>query len=109
MAAVIVDDDAITATGYAIADNRTAELALWDDKALGQLLSELNAEGSLEPFGWSTEDLARLIPDEVDVDFEPGLLEDQGALDEVAPMWCPHCGENVRDAPPSPVKPRGPA
>lgn len=38
IAAVVVDDDNSTATQYAIADNRTSELAEWDDETLGVLL-----------------------------------------------------------------------
>ncbi|HVV98916.1 MAG TPA: hypothetical protein VHB77_01180, partial [Planctomycetaceae bacterium] len=38
IAAVIVDEDNASAISFAIADNRTAELAEWDDAVLGQLL-----------------------------------------------------------------------
>ena len=38
IAAVMVDDDNATAMQFAIADNRTAELAEWDDETLGLLL-----------------------------------------------------------------------
>ena len=41
LAAVFVDDDAATAAGYAVADNRTAELAGWDKDALGLLLRDV--------------------------------------------------------------------
>ena len=41
LAVVFVDDDPSTAAGYAISDNRTAELADWDDAALGLLLREI--------------------------------------------------------------------
>lgn len=56
LAAVVVDDDPITATGYAIADNRTAELATWDEVALLKLLQELEAEDiDLDGLGWSDD------------------------------------------------------
>src|SRR5262249_53769830 len=42
VAVVLVDDDAATAAGYSIADNRTAELAGWGKKALGKLLGGPN-------------------------------------------------------------------
>jgi DNA modification methylase len=62
IAAVVVDDDPITATGYAIADNRTAELATWDEAALGRLLKELKDEDiNLDELGWSDDDLAALV------------------------------------------------
>lgn len=40
LAVVEVDDDPATAAGFAIADNRSAELAGWDQKALDKLMRE---------------------------------------------------------------------
>ncbi len=47
VAVTVVPEDwsADQARAYALADNRTAELAEWDDAVLGQTLSELVAEG----------------------------------------------------------------
>jgi DNA modification methylase len=47
VAAVYVDDDPLTATGFAIADNRTAELAEWDREALDKLLQDLKTDDPL--------------------------------------------------------------
>lgn len=44
LAVVWVEDDPATAAGYSIADNRTAELAEWDEKALDQLLRSVQTE-----------------------------------------------------------------
>lgn len=44
LAVVWVEDDPHTAAGYAIADNRTAELAGWDTDRLKELLAELDSE-----------------------------------------------------------------
>jgi ParB-like chromosome segregation protein Spo0J len=41
IAVVFVDDDSMTATGFAISDNRTAELAEWDQAALEATLRSL--------------------------------------------------------------------
>jgi DNA modification methylase len=41
LAVVYVDDDPMTAAGFSIADNRTAELAEWDRAALDQLLHDI--------------------------------------------------------------------
>lgn len=41
IAAVYVDDDPMTATGYAISDNRSAELAEWDTANLDAILADL--------------------------------------------------------------------
>jgi len=42
IAAVFVDDDPTTATGYAIADNRTAQLAAWDWEVLAETLDHID-------------------------------------------------------------------
>jgi DNA modification methylase len=44
LAVVYVDDDPMTAAGFSIADNRTAELAEWDREALDKLLSEIKTQ-----------------------------------------------------------------
>jgi hypothetical protein len=44
IAAVVLDDDNATASAYAIADNRTAELAEWDPAALSALHAALDDE-----------------------------------------------------------------
>lgn len=41
IAVVFVDDDPAVAAGFAIADNRTAQLAEWDEEALDKLLREV--------------------------------------------------------------------
>ena len=43
VAVVYVKHDAREATGYALADNRTAELATWDETLLAELLADLKA------------------------------------------------------------------
>jgi DNA modification methylase len=44
IAAVVIDDDNATAMQFAIADNRTAELAEWDEATLAKLLSTMDAD-----------------------------------------------------------------
>lgn len=67
VAAVQVDDDATTAAAYGVADNRTAELATWNDKVLAELLQEVNAaEGfELADVGFDEAYLNALIGTEV--------------------------------------------
>ena len=55
VAAVMVEDDAMTAVGFALADNRTAELSRWDLETLQTLMESMDpdyetgfAEGELE-------------------------------------------------------------
>jgi hypothetical protein len=63
IAAVMVDEDRMTSARYAIADNRTAELATWDQEVLTALLGTLDTDSMLE-LGFSNGDLAGLL-DEV--------------------------------------------
>ena len=67
------------ATAYAIADNRTAELAEWDDEALAKQLSALQIEDEalVEAAGFSEAELSALV-DEV-----TGLTEGNTDPDEV--------------------------
>jgi ParB-like chromosome segregation protein Spo0J len=77
------------ATAFGIADNRSAELAEWDEK-LGDVLASLKAEDfPLEDIGFDAADLGKLLPP----DFAPGLEADQGKLDQLEPkmVTCPHC------------------
>lgn len=61
IAAVFVDDDAATQTGYAIADNRSGELAEWDEDVLARLLDSLEGDDfDLEDFGFDDRDLKQL-------------------------------------------------
>ena len=58
---VPADWTAEQARAYALADNRTAELAAWDSDVLLDTLSELDAAGwSVDALGWDTRDLARI-------------------------------------------------
>lgn len=67
------------ATAYAIADNRTAELAEWDDEALAKQLSALQIEDEalVEAAGFSDAELTALV-DEV-----TGITEGNTDPDEV--------------------------
>ena len=76
LAAVLVDDDATTATGFAIADNRTGELAEWDDAALARLLGSVKDEMPEVELGFSDEDLAALFEG---VEADEDVAEDPGA------------------------------
>ena len=56
--ALIVDESEAEAVAYAIADNRTAELAEWDFENLSELLDEVLLDKSLlDAIGFSEEEL----------------------------------------------------
>jgi ParB-like chromosome segregation protein Spo0J len=62
-------DDQIKA--YALADNRTAELAKWDEEILGIQLLELNeADFPIEKFGFVQKEDTDKLPDTEKMDFE---------------------------------------
>jgi ParB-like chromosome segregation protein Spo0J len=89
IAAVVVDDDTATATAYAIADNRTAELAQWDNDTLGTLLGGLrDTPIKMEDLGFSEQEQVELIRS-LDPSLEPPQEERKK---EVANIECPQCG-----------------
>ena len=61
IAAIVVDEDSAEAAAYAIADNRTAELAGWDDEALASMLKSLDVD--LEDVGFNDKELDDIIAD----------------------------------------------
>jgi ParB-like chromosome segregation protein Spo0J len=70
---------------YALADNRTAELAEWDAKILANQLIELDAVGwEVEKFGFEP------LSPPLDADFNPSN-ELQPRLDQRASTVCPKC------------------
>ncbi len=67
-------------TGYAIADNKTAEIATWDPDLLSQLVSELNldVDFNLTDLGFSDKELTEIL----DQNFE----DDSNKEDEAPPL-----------------------
>lgn len=91
IAAVILDDDAITATAYAIADNRTAELANWDAEVLIQTMEALSSEIPSIDLGFLESELDA-IKATIGEGFSPVPAEEQSELDAKDPIRCPECG-----------------
>ena len=72
--AVVTDLHGTEATAYGIADNRTAELAEWNDETLTDLLGSLKDEGvDLGDIGFSDAELDQMIRDG---EPEPEITED---------------------------------
>ena len=76
-----VDDDDITATRRAIADNRTAEHATWDERVLQEILSELGNLDVDVP-GFSAEELEELVSRAVDGSCLPPIVDNSGNDDD---------------------------
>jgi len=73
-----------------VADNRLAELAEIDRPALKDLLEELDTGAlDMELTGFTEDALAELMEQ---VHFDPVSEDEQGRLDEKAPVKCPECG-----------------
>jgi DNA modification methylase len=82
-----MDLDPADARMLALADNRVAELADWDDDALATILRELDADGlDLDGLGWSDDALADLLA--------PDPPEPDGTEDDV-----PEVQEEVHSQP----------
>jgi ParB-like chromosome segregation protein Spo0J len=60
IAAVVVDDESADAVAFAIADNRTAELAEWDTETLATLLDTLPQEVKVDT-GFTDADLDAML------------------------------------------------
>ena len=90
IAVVYVEDDPATATGYAIADNRTAELAEWDSEELLEQLMQLQEEDM--PNDDLDAMLKELYTSQQVPDFAPVGEDEQGNLSEIKKHKCPECG-----------------
>lgn len=82
------------AQAFAIADNRTAEIADNDDEQLAALLQEiaLQDKALMAATGYDGDDLDAILT-ELNPHFEPMPLDEQPRLDKLDPQWvtCPKC------------------
>ena len=73
-----------------IADNKLALNATWDDALLRSELMDLRDGGfDLSLTGFGEDEMADLLNEPM---FGPVGADEQGRLDERAPVTCPHCG-----------------
>ena len=71
IAAVVLEEDNATASQFAIADNRTAELAEWDTETLATLLDGMD-EQDRDLLGFDAEDIKEMLGE-----LEPEVVEDE--------------------------------
>lgn len=75
---------------YIIADNKLALNGGWDEELLAVELFDLNAaDFDMAVLGFDASELSLAMG--LGIDFEPGSEDDQGKLDEKAPIICPAC------------------
>ena len=89
-----LDVDDATARRIMLADNRTSDLATYDDEVLVQLLEAAAADDDLFGTGYDDDDLDelfRLIGEEIP-DFAPIGSEEQSQFPPGRTMSCPSCG-----------------
>jgi len=81
-------------TAYAIADNRTSDLSEFDNEKLLELLQGLDDQALIDACGFDEAAMAVLMQ-EVNPNFDPVPVDEQGKLDELAPkiVQCPHCSQ----------------
>ncbi|MGE0399919.1 MAG: ParB N-terminal domain-containing protein [Kofleriaceae bacterium] len=92
IAAVITDDDELTARAFALADNRTSELGTYDADDLAALLRSVNAEAHADLMaatGYSNGDVLAIIRASEPPAFTPDVMQPQ--LDVRETGTCPHC------------------
>jgi ParB-like chromosome segregation protein Spo0J len=82
-----LDCDEQTALKVLLADNRTAELASWDESALLALLSEMP---DLSAIGFTAYDLEALTRNVEPLEIDPSVSDEK----DIAPKMsqCPSCG-----------------
>lgn len=94
---VRTDLGGVEATAYAIADNRTAELAEWDGTGLAETLRALQSEedeGLFEAAGFNAQeldDICSKLGDGVLSGEADGKEYDEDVADEVEYHECPNC------------------
>jgi hypothetical protein len=71
VAVMFTDDDNVTATAFAIADNRSAELAEWDFQTLSSLMKSIQPNIDLKLLGWEEHETEPLLS----ADWTPPPLE----------------------------------
>ena len=84
--------EGVDATAYAVADNRTAELAVWDEDALAQTLASLQVDDSIDEIvtGFSEQEIKDMIDssvgmDDIEEDEVPEVPEE--AITQKGDLW----------------------
>lgn len=71
--ALVFEEDDVKAQAYAIADNRTGELAEWDETILAELLDDLASEYDVNDLGFDINEFSELMSLLEEPELEIGL------------------------------------
>jgi len=93
------------AKAFAVADNRTSDLADFDDEALAAMLAELSDADLQLAAGYDADALAAMLADVEPPNFDPVGDDDQPRLDQRAPTQCPNCSFEWRVGPRGEIEP----
>lgn len=78
IAVVAIEEDSVEASAFGIADNRTGELASWDEEVLGTILEGLKDDGlNLDDLGFDVDDLLNLDKFDNELDKNPNQQENE--------------------------------
>lgn len=80
IAVVWVDDDDMTASAFALADNRTADLGDYDDDALAAMLAGIDDAALLEATGFDQDAIAKLMGADQDAPDQSADLQSNWAV-----------------------------
>ena len=98
-----VDVDDQTARRINLVDNRSNQIAGFDELQLVELLTLTVDEDDLAGTGFSMDDFHQLVGSVQVPDFSPEA--ETGRLDDVKPKHCPSCGFEWREGPAGEVRP----
>lgn len=84
IAVVYVDDDHIKSTRFALQDNRTAELSIWDADQLAKTLQDLSELDDVTSLGWDKNELTMYMELQLS-DFDPGSFDDSKEGSDFSP------------------------
>lgn len=99
IAAVRTNMEGAMAAAYAVADNRSAELADWDHDALARTLQALQGDQTIDALvtGFNPDEIAKLIADATGQGDIPadaaGTEYTEAVANDVEKVTCPHCGK----------------
>lgn len=79
--------------------DQTSAMAQIDAEKMGALMERAKAMTSAPGLQGMLERLKEQVASSIMPDFQPTNGSEQPRLDRLEPVYCPHCGKNIRDEP----------